>query len=206
MQRLEPNREVMAHLPEFRAAGIRRVLDAGCGVGRHLFPLVREGFQVMGVDYEGSVLDLLQAEVRRQCPGQAILLRADLQRLPLRAGAVDLGLSINVINHGDARTFREYCRELNRVVKKGGHLFIYLSPREAGELVRLPHTRELEPGTLVHIATPDGDLVHHFPTREALLAQFPDYEIRSLKTLWDPIPFMGGTRLPQMLFWARKLS
>src|SRR4030042_497594 len=84
-------------------------------------------------------------------------------RLVLDAGRVGLGLSINVINHGDAAVFRDFCRELDRVLAPGGGLFIYVSPREFGEHVKLPQTRELEPGTLGDIATPDGTLLHHVP-------------------------------------------
>ncbi len=103
-----------------------------------------------------------------------------------------------------AATFRDYCRELDRVLKVGGHLFINGSPRAFAEKVRLPQTRELEPGTLVDIATPDGELVHHFPTPEELRAQFPGYEVRRLETILTPIPFMGNVELPQLIFWGRK--
>jgi SAM-dependent methyltransferase len=132
------------------------------------------------------------------------LVQADLNRLPFSAGAFDLAVSVNVINHGDAATFRDYCRELDRVLHKGGHLFIYTSPREAGEMVRLPQTRELEPGTLVDIATPDGAMVHHFPTPEELREQFPRFTVNRWKTVRDPIPFMGNVKLPQLIFWGEK--
>ena len=103
-------------------------------------------------------------------------------------------MSINVINHGDAATFRDYCRELDRVLKPGGHLFIIVSPREFAELVRLPQTRDLEPGTLVDIATPDGNLVHHFPTPAELREQFPRYKVRRWETVLDPHPVHGERR------------
>ena len=67
----------------------------------------------------------------------------------------------------------------------------------------LPRTRELEPGTLVDIATPDGDLVHHFPPEE-LRAQFSGYEVHRLETILTPIPFIGDAELPQLIFWGRK--
>ncbi len=70
----------------------------------------------------------------------------------------------------------------------------------------LPQTRELEPGTWVHIATPDGDLVHHFPTPEELLAQFPGYEVKRCDTILSPITFMGNVEMPQLIFWGKKVS
>ena len=118
--------------------------------------------------------------------GRAFLAQADLKRLPFPAAAFDLVVSIKVINHGLAADFREYCRELDRVLKAGGYLFINVSPRAFADKVRLPRTRELEPGTLVDIGTPDGDLVHHFPTPEELLAQFPGYEVHRGETIMSP--------------------
>jgi SAM-dependent methyltransferase len=155
------------------------------------------------VDREAPVLEVLQEKLRTS-EEQARLALADLERLPFAAAAFHLVVSINVINHGYARTFQEYCRELDRVLKPGGHLFIYLSPREAGELVRLPRTRELEPGTLVNIATPDGNLIHHFPTPEEIKGQFPGYRPLRGETILASIPFMGGVEMPQYIFWAQK--
>ena len=203
MQRLAPNPEFMALLPGIKQVGRRDVLDAGCGVGRHLLPLAGQGFKVVGVDLEGPVLQVLKA--RLTASGlRAPLLRADLRRLPFSAGRFHLVVSINVINHGDVAAFRDFCRELDRVLRPGGDLFIYVSPREFGAHVRLPQTRELEPGTLVDIATPDGTLVHHFPSPEELRGQFPGYRVRRFETIRASIPFMGNVELPQLIFWGQK--
>jgi SAM-dependent methyltransferase len=203
MQRLRPNPEFLAVLPEARAAGCRRVLDAGCGAGRHLLPLVKEGFEVWGLDREAEVLQVLQGKLRAAEISVPLVL-ADLERLPLAPTSFHLVVSINVINHGYTRTFQQYCRELDRVLRPGGHLFVYLSPWEAGELVRLSQTRELEPGTLVDIATPDGEMIHHFPYPEEILGQFPGYRVLRGETILAPIPFMDGKKMPQFVFWARK--
>ncbi len=203
MQRLRPNPEFLAILPVVKAAGGRLVLDAGCGAGRHLLPLARKGFQVWGVDRDAGVLEILKAQMRES--GYKVhLAQADASRLPFSAAAFHLVVSINVINHGDTRTFQAYCREMDRVLKPEGHLFVYVSPWAAGELVRLPGTRELEPGTLVDIATPDGELVHHFPTPEEIQGQFPSYRVLRGETILAPIPFMRGKEMPQYVFWAQK--
>jgi SAM-dependent methyltransferase len=203
MQRLPPSAEVMALLPELQARGVRLVLDAGCGAGRHLLPLAAAGFKVLGVDREWGVLQKLGLRLR-ELPGAAWLARGDLKSLPLPEGLIDFALSVNVINHGYASDLAAYCRELDRLLRPGGLLFIMASSREAGEVVRLPETVELEPGTLVKIATPDGELVHHFPTPESLAAHFPRYTVLSLKTVPTPIPFMGGKVLPQLVFLGEK--
>lgn len=203
MRRLPPNPEVMALVPELTARGVRLVLDAGCGAGRHLVPLAQAGFQVLGVDREWSVVWDVKALLETgSLPIR--LAQGDLDSLPAFGGIFDFVLSINAISHGDSRTFRAYCRELDRVLKPGGFLFIIVSPREFGEMVRAPETVELEPGTLVKIATPDGDLVHHFPTPESLAAQYPRYAVHRLETILAPIPFMDGVEFPQLVFLGKK--
>ncbi len=204
MQRLPPNPEVMALVPELTARGVRDVLDAGCGAGRHLLPLARAGFQVLGVDREWSVLKDVKVLVETGSLPIRLAL-GDLQHLPAPAGTFDFVLSINAISHGDAKAFQAYCRELDRTLRPGGFLYIYVSPREFGEMVRGPETVELEPGTLVKIATPDGDLVHHFPTPASLAAQFPRYAVHRLETIQAPIPFMDGVEFPQLVFFGEKL-
>jgi SAM-dependent methyltransferase len=206
MQGREPNPELMGLIPGWQAAGCRRVLDAGCGEGRHLLPLLAAGFRVWGVDCDPQVLEFLKARLANFAAPAVVsnLVQADLSRLPFSPGAFDLVVSVNVINHGDAATFRDYCRELARVLKGGGHLFINVSPWEFAEKVRLPQTRELEPGTLVDIATPDGGMVHHFPTPAELREQFPRFKVHRWETVWAPIPFMGNVEMPQLIFWGEK--
>jgi SAM-dependent methyltransferase len=207
MQGLKPNPELMGLMPGWQAAGCHRVLDAGCGVGRHLLPLLEAGFRVWGADCDAQVLKLLRARLADAAAlpaGAANLVQADLRRLPFASGAFDLAVSVNVINHGDAATFRDYCRELARVLKAGGHLFINVSPWEFAEKVRLPQTRELEPGTLVDIATPDGAMVHHFPTPAELRERFPGFAVHRQETVWVPIPFMQDLEMPQLIFWGEK--
>ena len=63
MQGLKPNPELMGLIPGWQAAGCRRVLDAGCGVGRHLLPLLDAGFRVWGADCDAQVLKLLRARL-----------------------------------------------------------------------------------------------------------------------------------------------
>ena len=47
---LEPHPAVVAILPELHARGARRVLDLGCGVGRHALLLAEHGFDVEAID------------------------------------------------------------------------------------------------------------------------------------------------------------
>jgi SAM-dependent methyltransferase len=87
-----------------------RILDAGCGTGRHLAALILAGSAPVGVDFSRGMLRL----ARRNHPGLP-LVQADLDReLPLRPGAFDAALCALVGEHltNLPLAFRELCRSL----------------------------------------------------------------------------------------------
>lgn len=63
-----------------------RILELGCGTGRLLLPLVKDGHEVVGVDLSGSMLQRCQQRLERLKPAQqqrAQLLQGDFRELPL---------------------------------------------------------------------------------------------------------------------------
>ena len=111
----------------------RRVLDAGCGDGRNLVYLLRNGFTCIAVDRE-----------RRRVPHFAV---AELDALPLPDACVDVVICSAVLHFADdAAHFGRMVTELWRVLAPGGMLFARLASNigiedavgAAGRLVRLP--------------------------------------------------------------------
>lgn len=64
-----------------------RVLDVGCGAGRHALALRRAGARPVGLDLSRS---LLQRAREVGVP----LVRADMRRLPVRPGTMDLAVNL----------------------------------------------------------------------------------------------------------------
>ena len=63
------------------------VLDLGCGTGRLLAPLARDGQRVVGVDLSPTMLAGAAARVRRlprTAARRCLLVKADLRALPIR--------------------------------------------------------------------------------------------------------------------------
>jgi SAM-dependent methyltransferase len=67
----------------------QRLLDVGCGPGRHAHELARRGIAVHGVDISQRFVDL----ARQDAPPGATFERLDARRLPF-AGAFDAALSL----------------------------------------------------------------------------------------------------------------
>ena len=64
--------------------GTKTILELGCGSGRTLIPLVRDGWRVVGVDTSATMLARCEARLSRVAGGErAELVRADFRRLAL---------------------------------------------------------------------------------------------------------------------------
>lgn len=82
-------RELLRRLPVKKGAAI---LDVGCGLGRHSFPLSTRGYQVTGIDYSASYLSQARkrANGRRRAPR---FLRRDMRALGFR-GEFDVAINL----------------------------------------------------------------------------------------------------------------
>jgi SAM-dependent methyltransferase len=132
------------------AAGVLAdpVLDLGCGDGRHLPALAEHAGQVVGVDLSP---DLLEAARERRSP--ASLVRADMRRLPLAAGACGAVVSLFTAfgYFADDRENERPVAEVSRVLRAGGHWCLDVPD---GDRIRAelgdgrPRVREREAGPL----------------------------------------------------------
>ena len=107
-----------------------RVLDAGCGAGRNLVFLLREGFEVWGVDESADAI----ARVRQLAHRLAPRLPTDrfrvepVEAMSLPDGLVDVVISSAVLHFArdDAHWLR-MIQEMWRVLAPGGILFARLA-------------------------------------------------------------------------------
>jgi SAM-dependent methyltransferase len=107
-----------------------RVLDAGCGSGRNLVYLLREGFDVSAVDRDAGAV----AEVRQLAAGLATSIPASQFRIePVEAcsfpdATFDVVLSSAVLHFAqDDAQFEAMVGAMWRVLKPGGLLFCRLA-------------------------------------------------------------------------------
>ena len=111
---------------------IKRVLDLGCGCGRHLIMLAREGYDTYGLDISKMAIAFAQQWLEREG------LEADLRvgsaaSLPWEEGSFDLVISHGVLDHMCWEDARQATKEVARVLKPQGLFYVSLvSTRESG--------------------------------------------------------------------------
>lgn len=137
-----------------------RVLDAGCGTGRHACEIFRTlGADVVGVDLNREdlikaafVLDLIDRD-----GGSWVVSQADATKLPFRDNAFDVVICSEVLEHIPAN--RAAIAELVRVLKPGKDIVVSV-PRFLPERIcwALSSDYHNEPGGHIRIYT-KGELL-----------------------------------------------
>jgi ubiquinone/menaquinone biosynthesis C-methylase UbiE len=101
----------------------RGALDLGCGSGSDAVYLAERGIETIGVDLSSAALE--RARERATSSGVHVdWIQADVLRLPLADGSVDLALDRGCLHHVAAADHSRYAAEVARVLRPGGTLLV----------------------------------------------------------------------------------
>jgi len=113
-----------------RIAPGMRIIDAGCGGGRNLVYLLREGYDIAGCDRDHNAVEAARALASRlapQLPGGNFRVEP-IEAMSFPDGCADVVLASAVLHFAsDDEHFEAMVKELWRVLKPGGMLFARLA-------------------------------------------------------------------------------
>jgi len=173
----KPDGLAMALAGEMRSRGMRKVLDVGCGGGRHLVYLAKEGFEVYGTDRSAAGLTISRERLEREGL-RATLRRCDMTEVPFPDEFFDAVLSVYVLHHNRLENIGKAIGEIRRALKREGLLFASLSGK--GDY-KEGQGKEIEPGTYICDSGVEAGMVHHFFTRQEVKSLLSGFGIMSLK-------------------------
>jgi 2-polyprenyl-3-methyl-5-hydroxy-6-metoxy-1,4-benzoquinol methylase len=174
---MKPEPFVVEMVESLAAAGVKRVLDLGFGVGRHAILLAKAGFEVEGIDASSNGRDF----ANQWAANEGVTLKltvGDMAKLPYGDGEFDAILTWNVIYHGTMDVVQQTIDELARCLKANGHLVCSLiSSRHHvfGQGV------EIEPRTFVIPGGGEREYPHHYFNRADIDRCFTAFEILRLE-------------------------
>jgi SAM-dependent methyltransferase len=121
-----------------------RVLDAGCGYGRNLVYLMREGSEVFALDQDPAGVNHVRAlsqSLGTNLPQENFQIGA-IEHMPFADGFADVVMCSSVLHFArDDEHFQAMLRELWRVLKPGGMLFCRLGSRIGMDFERVGGNR-----------------------------------------------------------------
>ncbi|HEY0762861.1 MAG TPA: class I SAM-dependent methyltransferase [Pyrinomonadaceae bacterium] len=108
---------------------VERVLDLGCGNGRHAMYFARQGFSAAGIDVSEQAIEWAKDWASRE--GLEIDFRVgDIENLPFDDSTVDVVVSHGVLDHVHMSTARKAATEVRRVLGPGGLFYCDLRSTE----------------------------------------------------------------------------
>lgn len=177
---LHPSEESYYIADRWKQAGYRSLLDFGCGLGRHSIFFARAGFRVSAFDLsQEGVAHLKQWAAKETLDIDAR--PADMLSPPYPDHAFDCLFAYHVISHTDTPGMRTVMRELKRLVRPGGELFITLCSKETWSFAEAGYPK-VDENTVRK--TEDGsekDVLHFYVNLEDIIGLFDEFHLELLR-------------------------
>jgi ubiquinone/menaquinone biosynthesis C-methylase UbiE len=192
----EPSERVLGAIKFFNDNGSKKILDLGCGTGRHTTLLVKEGFEVYGCDNSEDALKIIKEILAnnefRLC---------DMTKLPYEDEYFDGIICYQVIQHGKIAEIKKSISEMYRVLKKGGYLFLVVISTKHP---KFQTGEEIEPNTKINTDDIDGYMAHHFFSELEMKELFSKNEIIKLNHFEGQSEINPSSRMASWELYARR--
>jgi len=183
-----PHPSVVSLQREMDNRGFRKILDLGCGAGRHTTYLSGLGFEVVGLDPASSGLEHCYGElVTRELPRRLVL--AGMERLPFHDSSYQCVVSTYVIHHNSILGITLAIGEIERILVPGG---LFLATVLGRKDFKYGVGRRVEDGTYVPTEGDERGVVHHFFERDEIMDLLGSFRIISLAGDEAEVDFPGG--------------
>lgn len=154
----------------------QKVLDLGCGTGRHTIALAKEGFEVYGIDISRNALKVCRERLKEENL-EADLQFADIYKpLPYEDDFFDGMISASTLHHAIIKDIKGLIKELARVLQPSAVMMIDV-PTSIDDFH--PDSRQaIEPGTFVRTKSAEKGIPHHvFKDKKELKDFFGNFEV-----------------------------
>ncbi len=155
-----------------------RVLDLGCGTGRHLIYLADLGFEAYGADISETGLRIARKRLRSR-KLEAEIMKCDMKSIPLRDSCFEAVICVRTIYHQKQKEIQKTISEIQRVLKKNG---LFLANFHSKRSSKYGKGTKVEEDTFTQENGPEKGVLHHFVDEDELSELFRDFKIVDLET------------------------
>ncbi len=158
--------DTVNYLDRWSRLGFQRMLDLGCGLGRHSIFFAENGFEVYAFDLSESALEKLAEQIKKHKLNIHIKL-GDMLSLPYEDGYFDCILAYHSIYHTDSSGIKQVISEIYRVLKKGGEAFLTFNSKNSSSFIKNIH-RKIDGNTILKTEECELDIPHYYTNAEDL--------------------------------------
>lgn len=173
---LKPQEDMPAIAKLLKKRGAKKVLDLGCGSGRHTVMLAKKGFETTGMDNAKEGLRLSREWLKEEGLKARLDNASCYERFPYEDNYFDAIVSVQVIHHNRIKNICFCISEIKRVLKNNGTIFITMGK----ERIRMKRDRVkiIAPRTFVVIEGHEEGVTHFILNKKIIREEFRDFFIQ----------------------------
>lgn len=190
---LKPQEDISRIVKEFKKHKFKRILDLGCGTGRHLVYLAKKGFEVYGIDIAEEGIRQTKQCLKREKLHVNLKIGSIYKRLLYKNDFFDAVISTLTIHHQKIENIRKTIREIERILKPGGFVFITVRKRKfskfypAGAIIEKHGSQKtkykvIAPNTYVPLSGGEKGLVHYLFNKKTIKKEFKNFKLDKIWT------------------------
>ncbi|MBR9682375.1 MAG: methyltransferase domain-containing protein [Candidatus Aenigmarchaeota archaeon] len=175
---VKPQEDMKKVIRLLKKEKVKRVLDLGCGSGRHTLLLAKAGFDVYGADVSEAGLKITRKWLKEN--GLKVKLKqfSCYKKFPYKDGFFDAVVSTQVIHHGYHKQVKYCVSEIGRVLRTNGIVFVTVSAsrwKRRATKFKMPEVR-----TYVPLDGEEKGLPHFIYNKTIMKKDFSDFKILDL--------------------------
>jgi ubiquinone/menaquinone biosynthesis C-methylase UbiE len=186
----EPAGDVYPLINRWKKQGFKKILDLGCGVGRHSILFAKEGFEVSALDLGEEGLEKLKKIAEKEKLPIKIE-HADMIFLPYDNSSFDCLLAYHVIFHQDDEGIEKVIKEIKRVLKKGGEAFITFNSKNSTSYLSKDVKRITE-NTVIREKGYEAGIPHYHADKKDVERLLKGFEVLEFSYLEQYYPDFTG--------------
>jgi ubiquinone/menaquinone biosynthesis C-methylase UbiE len=184
---LEPQEDMGKIVDIFKKHGAKKVLDLGCGTGRHTIYLAKNGFDVYGIDIAEEGIKIAKEWLSKEKLQADLRIGSIYERLPYEDSFFNAIISTNTIHHNKIENIRKAILEIERILKPGGLVFITFRKRKFRKfypkstiIERYGHQKSrykvIDSRTYVPIEGGEKGLIHYLFNKKLIHKEFKGFK------------------------------
>lgn len=194
--------EIFYLCQNWKEKGFKKFLDVGCGFGRNLFYMAKQGFNCSGFDLSLHAVELTKEKAKEQNIDLENLCVADMLAFPYENESFDCLFALNVISHTDKSGFEKILKEIKRVLKPNGEVYFTLCSKESFWFNN-PNCIPVDENTAIRVEDgPENGIPHFYIDDNDCFNLFNDFTIIEIKNIRELTQY--GNFSPHYHVWLKK--
>jgi len=173
----EPDKLAVQFTEFLKNKHVKRVLDLGCGTGRHTVYLAKQGFETHGIDISETGLKKTRNKLKKE-KLDVSLIKCDMKALPYIPNCFHAVISLYTIYHNTKQGVRKAIEETHQALTKTGLILLNFHSKRSSK-----HGKgtKIEENTFIQEDGPEKGVIHHFVDENEIHQLLKGFEILKLE-------------------------